>query len=210
MTEDGAKILYKFIIGIVICVAVIGFCIWGFLPVKYTAVVKGFRWEYEATTYEYQYCYENDWELPEGAELVETKSEIHHHITQLIPVGKTRVVNQIPIYATKYYIYKWIPGESYFTGDMTKTPYWYELHLPAEIQDPEISDVIEGPRIETYYVVLEYSDGKQKEIEVTREVWDNLEVGDTITYKSARLTGTDKIDELTIGGETINADGKSL
>ncbi len=88
----------------------------------------------------------------------------------------TPVYRDEPVYRTKYYyeIERWVPTRSVdTTGFVEEEPYWGEVQLSENER--------EAVRAEAFY--LETSDlkkGKQEEIEVTKEQWDQINVGDHI------------------------------
>lgn len=57
----------------------IAFLFWLLMPITRTATVTGFEWERSIAVEEYTLCHEDDWSLPQGAELTSQRQEIRHY-----------------------------------------------------------------------------------------------------------------------------------
>lgn len=152
-----------------------------FWPIKYKGTVTERRWENEIEVKRYTFCEEDDWDLPEGATLIETKREFHH--MESYTVGKT--THTRPVYRTKYYytIYRWLNVESIITAGTDKHPYYGETDLPTTIENPVEGDLIQSTRHQRLYLTVLDKKGNYYEEPVNEyNEWVEYEIGSNIIY----------------------------
>lgn len=169
---------------LVILLIIAGLCTVA-LPVTFKGTVTDYRWENTIEVKRYTFCEEDDWNLPEGATLIETKREFHHMETYTI--GKT--VTSRPVYRTKYYytIYRWLNVEPIVTGAHDRNIYYAETDLPTVINDPAEGDLIQGNRYSICYVTVLDKNGNQYEEAISYNDWVEYETGSDITYKTTLM-----------------------
>ncbi|MFV0401698.1 MAG: hypothetical protein ACK5LX_13930 [Oscillospiraceae bacterium] len=82
-----------------------------------------------------------------------------------------------PIYRTKYHyeIDRWLHERNISTSGVEREPVWGEVIL--------VRNERESDRTECFYLLATDSDGKQDTYQTSREMWDSLEVGETILVK---------------------------
>ena len=163
----------------IILVIVIGLFLL-FFPIKYSGTVTERRWQNEIEVKRYTFCEEDDWNLPEGATLIETRREFHHMETYTI--GKT--VSSRPVYRTKYYytIYRWLNVESIVTAGNDKHPYFGETDLPTAIENPVEGDLIQSTRHQNCYLTVKDKKGNYYEESVNYDEWIEYEIGSEMSY----------------------------
>ena len=71
----------KIVIIASIVLLVIIFAIWFFWPIEHIGFVQSFEWQREIGVEEYTLYHESDWSMPAGAELEQTRREVHHYDT---------------------------------------------------------------------------------------------------------------------------------
>ncbi|MBE5871554.1 MAG: hypothetical protein E7294_09895 [Lachnospiraceae bacterium] len=219
--------------GIAIAAVVILFLIWLFTPVTRSSVIQSFRWERNVEVEEYTLCHEDDWTLPEGATLTDTKQEIHHY-NQVLDHYETKtrqvshqeqdgydteyrdlgngqyetvqtpryktvwetetyeepVYKDVPEYRTKYYydIGRWKKVDDLPTSGNDQNPVWHECEYPEDVSSPDYGDKRQGPKQETYFVIIKDKKGKEQEVEYPYSEWTALSAGDKISYKTHRFS----------------------
>ena len=124
-----------------------------FIPYKRTEEVTGFSWNRNVSVEEYKTVYENGWSLPETADLVTTKREIHHYqdvvdhyetkskqVPEMIPDGTetryrhsdngngtfTQTSYEVPKYKTVYHT-EYYQEPVYRSEPVYRTKYYYNI-----------------------------------------------------------------------------------
>lgn len=99
-----------------------------------------------------------------------------------------------PVYDTKYYydIDKWVTVDTLSTVGADKSPEWAVPEKSVgdyDVSAPRYGAQREGEHHENYYVIIKDKKGRDKKIEYSFEEWDDLSLGDKITYKTHRFGG---------------------
>lgn len=194
------------------------------MPKKQEATVTEVSWNRTISIEQYANVDESDWSLPAGANLHETREEIHHYdqvldhyetvevqkseqvldgydtTTNYVDLGNgyfeeqtvqtprytTRyyteteqrpVYRDEPVYHTKYYydIWKWIPSRKVESGAADHEPFWGEPNMTESER--------ESGRNETYKIKVSAKKEKIYDYTVDKDVWDTLNVNDSIIIK---------------------------
>ena len=150
-----------------------------FLPYKRTEEVTGFSWNRNVSVEEYKTVYENGWLLPETAELVTTKREIHHYenvvdhyetkskqVSELVQNGTetrysysdngngtfTETSYEVPTYTTVYHT-EYYQEPVYRSEPVYQTKYYYNIDKWVFVKDYETSDKNKSPYWSSEYAL---------------------------------------------------------
>lgn len=90
-------------------------------------------------------------------------------------MSQSAVYRQEPRYQTKYYyeIDKWLHNRTITTSAFDKKPEWGKVTLHTNER--------EGSRKETYTIYGTDTENKSRTVTVTRTVWENYNIGDTVS-----------------------------
>lgn len=102
------------------------------------------------------------------------------------------VYKKVPEYRTKYYydIGRWKTVSSIDTSALNKKPYWGKTDLPTSVSNPKYGARRQGSKKEHYYVYIVDEKGKKQKVEYSYNEWLEIQLGDTITYKTFRFSQT--------------------
>ena len=100
------------------------------------------------------------------------------------------VYRSVPVYRTKYYydIGRWKEVDSLITSGTDQKPYWKESTLPSSVSNPNYGDRKLGNRKEDYDVVIKDGKGRYQFVSYSYADWKQLELGQTIKYKTFRFS----------------------
>lgn len=120
-----------------------------FWPRTKDAVITNVSWQREIGIEQNNYVAEDDWSLPKEADLITTKSEIHHY-DQVLDHYETREVQRsrevLDHYETKYTTKDL--GNGYFEEESYQEPVYKTEYYTETVQDPIYVSV---PRYQTKY-----------------------------------------------------------
>lgn len=91
-----------------------------------------------------------------------------------------------PVYQTRYYydIGRWKIVDYLKTNGRDREPYWAETDLLKDIDYPNYGDRTQGSRSSVYYAIIKDEEDNLQKKEYTYTEWMELNIGDTIEYKS--------------------------
>ena len=168
------------------------------VPVKETAKVTATWWDWQIPINKFSVVTHTSSTYPRGADVYDIHEEHKRHTKTVTDEGAYTdsdghhhpARTHTETYYTTEYHYKrneWVFSYNVPASGTDHEPHEAECSIPWTIENPQLGELTRGSVVETYGVMGTNEGGEGVNYDVSKEDWERIEKGGTISYKRHRF-----------------------